>query len=71
MRIAGDKRLVVRDRYHWKIFEQNVTVAYFKNQPQEMFCKKSALENLTNFAGKYVCWSLSLINLQTWGPQAF
>ena len=46
MRIAGDKRLVVRDRYHWKIFEQNVTVAYFKNQPQEMFCKKVLLKIL-------------------------
>ena len=44
MRAAGNKRFAVRKRYPWKIFEQNVIVAYFKNQPPEVFCKKSALE---------------------------
>ena len=28
-------------------------------------------ENLANFTGKYLCWSLFLINLHTWGPKAF
>ena len=60
----GDKKFVVRKRYPRKIFEQNVTVAYFKNQSSEVFCKKSALENLANFTGKYLCWSLFLMNLQ-------
>ena len=35
-----------------------------------MFCKKRALENPANFTGKYLCWSLFLINLQAWGPEA-
>ena len=71
MRVAGNKRFAVRKRYPWKIFEQNVTVAYFKNQPPEVFCKKRALENLANFTGKYLCWSLFLINLQAWGLESF
>ena len=71
MRVAGDKRFAVRKRYPWKIFEQNVTIAYFKNQSPEVFCEKSALENLANFTRKYLCWSLFLINLQAWKPEAF
>ena len=29
-----------------------------------VFCKKGALKNLQNFAGKYLFWSLFLIKLQ-------
>ena len=52
MRAAGDKRFVVSKRYLWKIFEHDVTVAYFKNQPPEVFCKKSAPENLQAWGPK-------------------
>ena len=31
----------------------------------EVFCKKSVLKNFANFIGKYLCWSLFLIKLQT------
>ena len=31
-----------------------------KNQSPEVFCKKSVLENFTNFKGKYLCCSLFL-----------
>ena len=37
MRVEGDKRFVVRKSYPWKIFEQNVTVTYFKNQAPGVF----------------------------------
>ena len=30
MRVGGDQRFVVREKYQSKIFEQNVTVAYLK-----------------------------------------
>ena len=33
-----------------------------------VFCKKGALENPTNFTGKYLCLSLFLRNLKAWGP---
>ena len=45
MRAAGNKRFAVRKRYPWKFFEQNVIVAYFKNQPPEVFCKKVLLKS--------------------------
>ena len=33
--------------------------------------KKRAVENLANFTGKYLGWSLFLINLQAWRSEAF
>ena len=61
MRVAGDKRfVVVRERVSEKFFEHNVTVAI---QPPEVFLKKSYPENLINFTGKCLFWSLYLINL--------
>ena len=71
MQVGGDKRFVVGKRYPWKIFEQNVTVAYFKNQSLDVFCKKRTLENLANFTGKYLFWSFFFLNLQAWEPEAF
>ena len=44
-----------------KIFQQIVTVACFKNQSPETLkkvkksLKQSALENLANFPGRYLC----------------
>ena len=43
VRVAGDKRLVVRKRYLWKTFEQIVAVAFFENQPLQVFCEKKML----------------------------
>ena len=44
--VAVDTKFAVPKRYPWKIFEQNTTVAYFKNQPSEVFCKKKCLKVL-------------------------
>ena len=33
----------------------------------QIFYKIGVLKSFTNFAGKHLCWSLSLIKLQTWG----
>ena len=57
MRAADDQRFA-------QIFEQNATVAYFKLQPRDEFCKKSYLENFVNFIGKCLCWSRYLIKLR-------
>ena len=69
--VADDKRFVVRKRFPWKIFEQIVTIACFKNKPLDAFCKRSALKILANFTGKYLYWRIFLINLQACGPEAF
>ena len=72
VRVAGDKRLVVRKRYLWKTFEQIVAVAFFwKPATAGVLWEKNAVENLANFTGKYISWSPYLINLQAWGPEAF
>ena len=34
----------------------------------EMFLKIGVLKNFAIFTGKYLCWSLFLINIQTWRP---
>ena len=47
-----------------QIFEQIVTVACFKKQTPEVFCKKSAFKNFATFTGKYLCWSNFLIKLE-------
>ena len=44
--------------YCWKIFEPIVAIAYLKNQPPEVFCKKKAL------LGSHLYWSLFSIMLQ-------
>ena len=43
VRVAGDKRLVVPERYLWKTFEQVVAVAFFENQPSKVFCETKML----------------------------
>ena len=62
MRAAGDNKLVVCKRYPRKIFKYIATVADFENKAMEVFCEKSALENLANLTGKYLCFFLT--NLQ-------
>ena len=37
---------------------------YLQKQPPEVFCKKNALKDFTNFTEKDLCWSLFLIKLQ-------
>ena len=39
-------------RYRWKIFEQIVTVAYFKKQPPEVFCKRTCSWKFRKFYRK-------------------
>ena len=34
----------------------------------EVFCKKGALKNLTNFTGKHMCCSLFVTKLQAFSP---
>ena len=41
-----------------------------QKQPLELFCKKGVLRNFANFTGKHLCWSLFLIELQTFKPAA-
>ena len=41
-----------------------------QKQPLELFCKKGVLRNFANFTGKHLCWSLFLIELQTFRPAA-
>ena len=36
-----------------------------QKQPLKLFCKKGVLRNFANFTGKHLCWSLFLIELQT------
>ena len=38
----------------------------FRSSHRRCFVKKGVLKNLANFTGKYLCWSLFLIKLQTW-----
>ena len=35
-------------------------------QPLELFCKKGVLGDFGNLTGKHLCWSLFLLELQTW-----
>ena len=41
-----------------------------QKQQLELFCKKGVLRNFANFTGKHLCWSLFLIELQTFKPAA-
>ena len=54
MRAAGDNKLVVCKRHPRKIFKHVIAVADFENKATEVFCKKSALENLANLTRKYL-----------------
>ena len=47
-----------------KIFSQKS----FRSNNRKCSAKKSILKNFPNFTGKHLCWSLFLINLQTFKP---
>ena len=36
----------------------------------QIFFKIGVIKNFSNFTGKYLCWSIFLIKLQTWRPAA-
>ena len=44
--------------------QSNQTFEYWKKQPPQVFCKKSARKNFEYFTGKDLCWSLFIIMLQ-------
>ena len=41
---------------------------HWKKQPLKLFCKKGVLRNFASFTEKRFCWSLFLIELQTFRP---
>ena len=41
-----------------------------QKQPLKLFCKKVILINFSSFTGEHLCWSLFLIELQTFIPTA-
>ena len=54
-----------------KYLNRLLLLLILKNSHKRCSVKKSVLENLANFIGKYLCWSLFLINLQACEPEAF
>ena len=43
-----------------------ITFTTIRSSRSQMFYKTSVLKNFENFTGKYLCWSLFLIELQTY-----
>ena len=43
-------------------------IRLLQKQPAAMFHKKAILKNCATFTGKHLCWSLSLIKLQSFRP---
>ena len=51
---------------HWKTLVDDFHC--FRNSRSQIFLKVSVLKKIACFTGKHLCWSLSLIKLQTWKP---
>ena len=73
--IAGDRELDIPNthkqilNYSFNLhFEIKALVQLIRSSRSQMLFKTGVLENFINFTGKHLCWSLFLINFQTFRP---
>ena len=57
--------------YCWQSHQILKTRVKPQKQPLKLFCKKGVLRKFANFPGRHLCWSLFLIELQTFRPANF